>query len=82
MPINWGPWESLGRPRETEVSRPFVQSNQDGRLEVFAIGQGEIFNLPQLAPNGRWSDSWRSKGAPSSKVHLKRHVVGWNADGR
>ena len=82
MPINWGPWESLGRPRETEVSRPFVQSNQDGRLEVFAIGQGEIFNLPQLAPNGRWSDSWRSKGAPSSRVRLKLHVVGRNADGR
>ena len=43
MPIKWGPWESLGRPR-AEVSRPFVQSNQDGRLEVFAVGQGEIFN--------------------------------------
>ena len=38
--------------------------------------------MPQLTPNGRWSDTWRSKGAPSSKVRLKAHVVGRNADGR
>jgi hypothetical protein len=82
MAIKWGPWESLGRPLETEVGRPFVQRNQDGRLEVFAIGQGEIFNIPQVAPNGRWSDTWRTKGRPSSAVRVKLHVVGRNADGR
>jgi hypothetical protein len=82
MAIKWGQWESLGRPQEAEAGRPFVQSNQDGRLEVFAIGRGEVFNISQVAPNGRWNDTWRSKGAPSSTVRVKSHVVGRNADGR
>jgi hypothetical protein len=43
--IQWSNWSSLGKPQETEIGRPFVQRNQDGRLEVFAIGSGGIFNI-------------------------------------
>jgi hypothetical protein len=82
MAIQWSSWASLGRPLETELSRPFVQRNQDGRLEVFALGQGEIFNISQVSPNGGWRDGWRSKGSPLSEVGIRSHVVGRNADGR
>ena len=57
MPIKWGPWESLGSRKRLRSAGLSSRAISDGRLEVFAIGQGEIFNLPQLAPNGRWSDS-------------------------
>jgi hypothetical protein len=80
--IKWSSWESLGRPKETEIGRPFAQRNQDGRLEVFAVGAGAIFNISQVAPNGAWRDGWFSKGRPSSNVGIKSHVVGKNADGR
>ena len=81
--IKWvGRWESLGKPPETELGRPFAQHNQDGRLEVFAIGQGAIFNISQVFPNAGWRQSWGNKGAPLSDVQIKAHVVGRNADVR
>lgn len=82
MVIQWSSWASLGKPPETELGRPFAQRNQDGRLEVFAIGLGGIFNISQVSPNGPWRDGWRSKGRPSSDVGIEAHVVGRNADGR
>src|SRR5512135_1233538 len=75
MVIQWSSWASLGKPPETELGRPFAQRNQDGRLEVFAIGLGGIFNISQVSPNGPWRDGWRSKGRPSSDVGIKSHVV-------
>ena len=78
----WIRWASLGKPPETELGRPFAQRNQDGRLEVFAIGLGEIFNISQVSPNGGWRERWLNKGRPSSNVGIKSHVVGRNADGR
>ena len=82
MAIQWSSWALLSKPPETELGRPFVQRNQDGRLEVFAVGRGEIFNISQVSPNGAWRESWRSKGRPSSDVGVRSHVVGRNADGR
>jgi hypothetical protein len=82
MAIKWSSWASLGKPPETEIGRPFVQRNQDGRLEVFALGRGEIFNISQVSPNGPWREGWHSKGRPSSEVGIKSHIVGRNADGR
>ncbi len=83
MAIDWvRSWESLGKPQETEIGRPFAQHNQDGRLEVFAIGLGGIFNISQVFPNGGWRDGWLSKDRPSLNVRIKLHVVGKNADGR
>jgi hypothetical protein len=82
MAIQWSSWASLDKPQETEIGRPFAQRNQDGRLEVFALGQGEVFNICQVVPNGGWRDGWLSKGRPSANVRIKSHVVGRNADGR
>jgi hypothetical protein len=82
MAIKWTDWASLGKPQEADISRPFVQRNQDGRLEVFAIGAGAIFNISQVSRNGGWRERWRSKERPSSDVGIKAHVVGKNADGR
>ena len=53
MAIQWSSWASLGKPPETELGRPFAQRNQDGRLEVFALGQGGIFNISQVVPKRR-----------------------------
>jgi hypothetical protein len=75
MAIKWSSWESLGKPQESDIGRPFVQRNQDGRLEVFALGQGEIFNISQISPNGGWRDGWGSKGKPSPEVGIKSHPV-------
>jgi hypothetical protein len=82
MAISWSKWASLGKPAETEIGRPFVQRNQDGRLEVFTVGGGKIFNLSPISANGPWRNGWRSKGRPSSNVGIRSHVVGRNADGR
>jgi hypothetical protein len=82
MVNRWSSWESLGKPEETEIGRPFAQRNQDGRLEVFANGLGEIFNISQVAPNGGWKVGWLSGGRPSADVGIKSHVVGINADRR
>ena len=82
MAIQWSSWAPLGKPLETELGRPCAQRNQDGRLEVFAIGLGGIFNISQVVPNGGWRDGWRNKSRPSSNVRIKSHVVGRNADGR
>jgi hypothetical protein len=82
MAMQWSNWASLSKPPATELGRPIAQRNQDGRLEVFALGQGEVFNISQVSPNGSWREDWRSKGRPSSEVGLRSHVVGRNADGR
>ena len=82
MDIQWSNWASLGKPQDTAIGRPFAQHNQDGRLEVFAIGQGGLFNIWQVFPNAGWAEGWHSKDRPSSKIGIKSHVVGRNADGR
>src|ERR1700756_57821 len=82
MAIKWSDWASLGKPDQTAIGSPFVQRNQDGRLELFVNGAGTIFNLPQLHPNGQWREEWRAKGMPLPTVRVKFHAVGSNADGR
>ena len=78
----WIRWTSRGKPPATERGRPFAQRNQDGRLEVLAIGLGGILNISQVVPNGGWRERWLNKGRPSANVRIKSHVVGRNADGR
>jgi hypothetical protein len=91
MAVKWSNWASLGKPEKAGIGRPFVQHNQDGRLEVFAVGGGEIFNIWQVFPNAGWTDGWQSLASPSSELSaqgvgfgadLDSHVVGRNADGR
>src|SRR5262245_3329576 len=91
MAVKWSNWASLGKPEKAGIGRPFVQHNQDGRLEVFAVGGGEIFNIWQVFPNAGWTDGWQSLASPRSELSaqgggfdadLDSHVVGRNADGR
>jgi hypothetical protein len=83
MAIQWSSWASLGKPAESRpLGRPVVQRNQDGRLEVFALGFGEIFNIAQVAPNGGWGEGWLYEGRPLPRVPITAHLVGRNADGR
>ncbi|SET67127.1 hypothetical protein SAMN05216326_1583 [Nitrosomonas marina] len=81
MAIHWSNWASLGKA-PSELSRPFVQRNQDGRLEVFARGSNGIFNIWQRFPNAGWHERWFNLGKPSGQVRINTHVVGRNADGR
>jgi hypothetical protein len=74
--VKWSTWTSLGKPAGRELGTPIVQRNPDGRLEVFAVGQGEIFNISQISPDGAWRGDWRSKGKPSADVGIRSHVVG------
>jgi hypothetical protein len=82
MVIRWSSWESLGTPQDAEIGAPFAQRNQDGRLEVFALGHGRVFNTFQVVPDGAWSPEWHDKGRPSASVGIQRHIVGRNLDGR
>lgn len=42
-----------GQAANTELGRPFVSHNQNGRLEVFATTHGAIFNIWQVAGTAR-----------------------------
>jgi hypothetical protein len=84
MAIQWGGWELLGKLQGTDIGRPFVQRNQDGRLEVsrlvgrnadgreeiFALGGGNVlWQKWQVAPNKGWSD-WKTLGTPGRDISL------------
>ena len=72
MEIEWSSWKSLGKPQETEIGRPFAQRNQDGRLEVFAIGAGARINISQEFPNAGSRDIWLSKAGKHAETSSRR----------
>jgi hypothetical protein len=81
----WGTWASLGSPTSSvgEVYNFILQveSNLDGRLEVFATGSDSaLWHMWQLTPNGLWS-SWSSLGKPPTS-NYNVPVAARNADGR
>src|SRR3954465_6035464 len=80
--IHWSSWTSLGKPHKTELGRPFAQRNLDGRLGVFAIGLGGIFNIAQLSPNNGWKNAGPNKGKAASNVSIRSRAVRKDADGR
>src|SRR6266480_8019782 len=82
MAIHWSNWKALGRPNAASIGRPFVQQNQDGRLEVFVTDGAGVFDIWQVSPNAGWSTEWASQGSPAPDVRVRSHVVGTNADGR
>jgi hypothetical protein len=48
---NWSPWESLGSPpvKIREADHLTIGTNQDGRLEVFLVGQdGAVWHIWQI----------------------------------
>lgn len=67
----WGAWHSLGGGF---AGLPTAAMNEDGRLEVFAVGSatGAMYHAFQNAPGGSWSGwynmggVYRFIGAPSS----------------
>lgn len=80
MAVSWSQWATLGQPQQP-LHMPFVQNNHDGRLEVFALGAGEVFAIWQLFPNAGWASGWLCHGElPGAEVRAL--VVGNNADGR
>jgi acylphosphatase len=79
MKINGdGGWVSLGGQWS---SIPIVGRNQDGRLEIFIVGQSEkLYHRYQTSPNNSngWNDKWEDLGGKWNA----NPVVANNADGR
>ena len=78
---SWGTWRSLGTPATgTSVTLIKVGSNQDGRLQVFAIGSDNtVHSCYQQQPSTNWS-SWVRLSSQNPTV--SDLAVGQNQDGR
>jgi Tectonin domain len=76
----WGELMSLGGPAEVGLKSLAVGQDQEGRLQVFAIGAGALWYNRQTAPHNGWG-GWASLEAPPS-VTLDSLTVGANAGGR
>ena len=62
----WSDWRKLGRPdaKIRSGDRISVGRNQDGRQELFLIGDdAALWHVWQVAPNAGWSD-WATLGQP------------------
>jgi hypothetical protein len=80
----WTDWADYGN----YVRQVAVSSNQDGRLEVFAVGNDYgLWHMSQLTPNGEWG-AWSELGWPNESQDqydlggVKQIAVQRNADGR
>jgi hypothetical protein len=63
---SWSRWGTLGLPSRQFAGRELVViRNNDGRLELFAIGEadGAVWHRRQSQPGGGWAD-WASLGHP------------------
>ncbi|HYB00939.1 MAG TPA: hypothetical protein VED37_12035, partial [Ktedonobacteraceae bacterium] len=77
-------WFSSGQPSASVgIFLPVgVIQNEDGRLEVFALGRDDaLWHIWQTSPNGKWS-IWTSFGKPSNVVFTTAPTVARNKDGR
>ena len=72
---HWSPWTLFGG---YDLHRAVVGRNDDGRLEVIALGADKVlYHKWQVAPNRGWS-AWTSLGgSPAKEI-----AVASNADGR
>jgi hypothetical protein len=82
----WVPWQSLGHPGEEVAidARPALARNQDGRLELFALGtDGSVWHLWQREPGGGPWKPWHSLGKPDGQVEfvVGRPTVALRKDG-
>ena len=79
----WHDWHSLegppGRTGSTTVA-PTVGRNQDGRLELFSVREGELWHIWQTSPNNGWS-GWRSLEQPDGG-QLSDPAVARDREGR
>jgi hypothetical protein len=87
----WGAWSDLYQPEIPldliDLWDPYVGQNLDGRLVVFAVGQGLDGNLwkksqssPGIFPTG--STGWTNLGRPAGTYISPVLSVGRNQDGR
>lgn len=78
MSTNWHEWGQLGKPTGwAHLHRIAVGKNQDGRLEIFAVGtDGALWQIWQTKPNNGWSH-WESRGKPTAEgIALSSPTVG------
>jgi hypothetical protein len=71
----WNGWASLGG---STTQDPIVASDADGRLEVFVIAGGHLYERFQLVGGG-WFDTWRDQGGDNL---VGEPAALENADGR
>jgi hypothetical protein len=71
----WSAWTSLGGG----VHRPFASTDADGRIEVFARGDGPgaLYRIAQKSPGGAWGGWTKMGGEVSGGAQATR-----NQDGR
>lgn len=88
---SWGAWDSLGNPTTSppcpvDLWEPYLGVNQDGRIDVFAVGQGtdgNVWHQWQVAASDGWSGSWASLGRPAGLASVSPLLsTGRNQDGR
>ncbi len=80
----WSPWSVFASPKGvTFTGKTFtVVSNEDGRLEVFAVaGDNSVWHIWQLAANANWAENWQSLGVPASTLTLPFFQVANNEIG-
>jgi hypothetical protein len=80
----WSPWSSLRAPSgEATVNDVMIAPNKDGRLELIAITDDEIWHRFQPRPDHDPWSPWSSLGSPQEDVEFPcRPVVAKNEDGR
>jgi hypothetical protein len=64
---NWSDWQTLGGWGVGWISSPVVTSNADGRMELFMVGDGQLWHIWQTAPNSGWS-GWENFGSPQGRI--------------
>jgi len=73
-------WAHLGKRFGKSLGPPAVSTSGDGRIEVFAWGEGQaIWHIAQTTPSNGWG-SWSQVAASKNLTH--ELAVGRNADGR
>ncbi|NIM95763.1 MAG: putative baseplate assembly protein [Anaerolineales bacterium] len=79
----WSAWNDRGLPKaNTKVSDLIVESNHDGRFEVFVRGSDNaLFHIPQLLNNAPLFWFWLTRGVPMWPVKDRRKVTVYELSG-
>jgi hypothetical protein len=73
----WSGWAMLGEPENKGISL-FVESNADGRLEVFLIGIANVFHPDRPKPPGGTTDIWHNWQTTPGGGATRKEWFGWN----
>jgi hypothetical protein len=82
----WSPWASFGNPSagplgETSAVSLAVAKDPNGRLHLFAIDKGSMWEVVQAAKNVNWG-SWHPLGSPQSHARVTGVWAAQNEDQR